>query len=261
MAGTGPQDDSPDGGPFGPPLSAAELRDWDFRERAAWLMGDYVSSYEADRGRDSYPDDQDEDDRYPYYGSSAEAVQAASRYRADAERAWRAQADTEAREPAARERLREAHAALERSWPWQRRRRAELRTLIEDAGLDLYTLDGEAGCHEFNAVHSERLCADAERAAVVLGRWERAQAASSDAVARTLGWQPGDALPVRCGVFRAAPDGIEELPAQQSCSSRPDARAAGPMRARAGPGGVRAAGQVMALPGRYGEPGGTGPSP
>ena len=199
--------------------SRAELRDWDFRERAARLMGDYESSYDADRAEYSYDGDFGELDRYPEYGSSAQAAEAIGRYRAAAASASAALEAAEARESAVIERLSQARAALDKTWPWQRHRRTGLRTLIEDAEEDLWALGGEAGFLALDVIRSDQLRCDAEWAAPLLSRRERARASADGAVTRTLGWRPGDALPGGCGVFRAGPDGIE-APRAAACLQR-----------------------------------------
>jgi hypothetical protein len=196
--------------PWGPP-SQAELRAWDFVDRAARLMGDYESSYEADRAGYSYQGDSGDLDRYPDYRSSAQAVEAVGRYSAAAGSASAALAAAEARESVAIERLSQARAALNQTWPWQRHRRTGLRTLIEDAEEDLWALGGEAEFLALDVIRSDQLRYDAEWAAPMLSRRERAEAAARRAVVRTLGWQPGDVLPVGRAVFRAGPDGIEAV--------------------------------------------------
>jgi hypothetical protein len=191
---------------------AAELRARDFRERVARLMGGYEASYDADRAGYGYEDDPDELGRYPDYGGSVQAVEAASQYRAAAASASAALEAVEAREPALIEQLSEARAALERAWPWQWRRRTELRTLIADTEEDLWALAGEAEGYAFTVISNEQSCTDAEWAVAMLSRREHAETAAGDAVARALGWRPGDPLPAGRGTFRAGPDGIEVVP-------------------------------------------------
>ena len=206
MDGAGNGGDEP---PWDLTPSRAELRDWDFRERAARLMGDYESSYEADRDEHSYQGDHGELPRYPDYGSSVQADEAIGRYRAAAASASAALEAAEARESALIERLNQARAALNQTWPWQRHQRTALRTLIQDAEEDLWALGEEAEFLALDVIRSDQLRRDAEWAAPLLSRRERARVAADGAVARTLGWRPGDALPGRRGVFRAGPDGIE----------------------------------------------------
>ena len=231
---------------WGPP-SEAELRAYDFVDRAVRLMGDYESSYEADRdARYGYDGDLDQ---YPDYRSSAQAAEAVGRYRADAGSASAALAAAEARESVAIERLSGVRAALDRTWPWQRGRRAALRILIEDAGGDLWALGGEAEFRALDVIRSDRLRYDAEWAASLLSRRERAEAAARRAVVRTLGWQPGDALPVGRAVFRAGPDGIEAVPVPAACAARPVHRLAEVTQPQAASGGSLADRQLMAPPG------------
>jgi hypothetical protein len=255
MDGAGSAAGDPGSWASGPPPDEAEQLGWEFRERAARLMGGYQASYETGWDEYGYPDD--DELSYPSYGSSAEAAGAAARHRAEADRAGAAVMDAEAWEPAVRQRLDQARAALERTWPWQRGRRTELRTLISDAEEDLWVLDWQAGSYSCSAARSEQLCADAESAAVSLRHREHAQAAVEGAVARTLGWQPGDPPSARQRWFRAGPDGIEELAAGEGVTSWEDASAAG--AAQSGPGRLPAAGQLLVPPSRDARPGGPGP--
>ena len=234
--------------PWGPP-DEAELRARDFIDRAARLMGDYESSYEADRAERSYDDDHGELSRYPDYSSSAQAAEAIGRYRADARSASAALAAAEARESAVIERLSRARADLDRTWPWQRHKRTGLRTLIEDAEEDLWALGGEAGFHALDVIRSDQLRYDAEWAAPLLSRRERARASADAAVARTLGWRPGDALPGGRGVFRAGPDGIEAASAPAAVTGRPAHGVAEVTQPQAKPDGFLGDRQLMAPPG------------
>jgi hypothetical protein len=255
MDWAGSRDGEPGGWPSGPPLGEAELRGREFRERTARLMGDYRASCETGWDGYGYPDD--DQLSYPSYGSSAEAAGAVTRYRAEADRAGAAVMDAEAREPAVRQRLDQARGALERTWPWQRARRAGLRSLISDAEEDLWVLDWQADSYSCSATRSEQLCADAGSAAAVLRRREHAQAAAGGAVARTLGWQPGDPPPARQRWFRAGPDGIEDLPAGAGATCREAAGVADVPQP--GPGRVPAAGQLLVPPSPDVQPGGSGP--
>jgi hypothetical protein len=255
MDWAGSRDAEPGGWASGPPLGAAELRGREFLERTARLMGDYQASCETDWDGYGYPDD--DQLGYPAYGSSAEAAGAAARYRAEADRAGAAVMDAEAREPAVRQRLDQARGALERTWLWQRARRAELRTLISDAEEDLWVLDWQADSYRCSATRSEQLCADAGSAAAVLRRREHAQAAAEGAVARTLGWKLGDPPPGQQRSFRAGPDGIEELAAGAGVTCREAAGAAD--GAQPGPGRLPAAGQLLVPPSSDVQPGGPGP--
>jgi hypothetical protein len=253
MDGSGSAAGDPSSWASGPPPDEAEQLGWEFRERAARLMGGYQASYETGWDEYGYPDDELS---CPSYGSSAEAVGAAARHRAEADRAGAAAMDAEARGPAVRQRLDQARTAMERTWPWQRGRRVGLRTLISETEEDLWVLDWQAGSYSCSAARSEQFCADAESAAVSLRHQEHAQAAAEGAVARTLGWQPGDPPPARQRWFRAGPDGIEELAAEGVVACPEDLRADG---AVPGAGGLPAAGQLLVPPSPGVRPGRPGP--
>jgi hypothetical protein len=212
--------------PWEPP-DEAELRAADFRGRVARLMRDYEPSYETDWTGYGYPGEGNDWDGYLSYSNSGEAAAAARRYHTEGLRAAAGLAYAEAREPAITSKLVKAREALTRTWPWQRRRRTELRELIGDAELDLWALAPEAEAHDFEAFCNQQLCIDAEWAAAVLGRGERAFAAASDAVASTLGWRPGDVLPVGRGIFRAGRDGIDAIPGRTTVRCGPAANAVG----------------------------------
>ncbi len=158
------------------------------------LMADYQPSYEPGAAEDEWrlaPGGENDPYGGPFYQTAAEAAEAAGRHRADA---WAAADGLERAIPleqAARADLERLRGELRAARPWQRRRRAELREQIADADSRHEERSGDVERFLSVAEFSAGRYDDAAWVAGALRRSERAGRAAGDAVARTLGWQPG----------------------------------------------------------------------
>jgi len=157
------------------------------------LMTDYQRSYDPDAlgqarqpaivGERSYSG--------PFYRTWQQAHAAIAYHKAQVEAAREALPAAEAALHAAVQNCDELRGEFARTHPWRRRKRAQLSQQVEQAEEAVENRLFELSCHQFIETWSAERYSHAAAVIDLLRRNARAEQAARGAVARSLGWRPG----------------------------------------------------------------------